>query len=579
MSFERILSRIAAGESVAQSELLPYLLLERRERRSEVNRLLAEAYWKSGREDYREHARVSIDRAWLLGGFPDPVLPLYIEIHAAFGDVVEIKAAYKRAGVIAAQRGNVSLAIHYFNLWQYAYYDFSKLDRFEYDYEIINSIERLARPHQFYARAQPRSPANGKLRLAYLVKGINELGSVMVKTMLLYARYHDRARVEPMFFVPNAERDVMASEVGRENVALFEQAGCKITLAPNMNTPHESLLALAREIHKSKADVLITAAALAHFEHFYITALRPAPFIVGWVVGPPPQFAPPTLDWGIAWSTHPLIDCPVSCSLMNMELELPQRDRIAVHTRQELDIPEQAVIAATAGRHVKFQEPGFWRAVVDLLEEHPELYYLAMGVEEKQVPFVTGMLSPETRKRTRFLGWRGDDYMRNLCLADFYIDTHPSGGGTVVEDAAALGIPLIMFEQDFLRVYDQVHWSPAEDHFETRETVVPRGDYTAMKRLAARMIGDSEFRQRIAAHYCEHIHETRGDPARAVQQFEEIITRVLKEEAQGGVGRDAHEAEIRELSGHRNVPLLVGRAARWLKRAMRYGERVLDRVA
>lgn len=564
---------------MAQSELLPYLLLERRERRSEVNRLLAEAFWRSGRDDYREHARVSIDRAWLLGGFPNDLLPLYTEIHGAFGDVSEIKAAYKRAGVMTAERGNVSLAIHYFNLWQYAHYKFSKLDKFEYDFEILDCVERFAKPHQFYTRPQPRS-ANGKLRLAYLVKGINELGSVMVKTMLLYARYHDRSRVEPIFFAPETEREVMSSEVGRQHAALFEQAGCKLTLAPNFDTTHESLLALARSIYNSNPDVLVTAGALTHFEHYYITALRPAPFIAGWVVGPPPQFAPPTtLDWGIAWSTHPLIDCPVSCSLLNMELELPQRDRIAAHTRQDLDIPEEAVIAATAGRHVKFQDPDFWRAVVDLLEEHPQLYYLAMGVEEPQVPFVTPMLSPETRKRLRFLGWRGDDYMKNLCLADFYIDTHPSGGGTVVEDAAALSIPLIMFEQDFLKVYDQVHWSPAEDHFETRETVVPRGDYATMKRMAARMIDDAEFRRRIGDQYSEHIHRTRGNPARAVHQFEETIARVLSEAAQGDVAKDEREAEIKELAGRRNVPVLVGRAARWLKRAMRYGERVLDRVA
>jgi hypothetical protein len=577
MSFERILSRIVAGETVAQSELLPYLRLEQHERRSEVNRLLADAFWRSGRDDYRQHARVSIDRAWLLGGFAADLLPLYTAIHGAFGDVAEIKSAYKRAGVMAAERGNVSLAIHYFNLWQYAHYEYSRLDRFEYDYEILDCVERFARPHRLFKRSKPRSP-NGKLRLAYLVKGINELGSVMVKIMLLYARYHDRSRVEPIFFVPNPEREVMASDVGRENMRLFEQCGCQVVMAPNMNTPHESLLALARSIYDSKPDVLVTAAALAHFEHYYITALRPAPFIVGWVVGPPPQFAAPTLDWGIAWSTHPLIDCPVSCSLLNMELELPERDRIATHARQELDIPEHAVVAATAGRHVKFQDPEFWRAVIELLEAHPELYYLAMGVEEAQAPFVTPMLSPETRNRLRFLGWRGDEYLKNLCVADFYIDTHPSGGGTIVEDAAALGIPPILFEQDFMRFFDQVYWSPADELFDIRDMVVARGDYAALKRMASRMIEDVEFRNRVGAHCREHIHRTRGNPARAVQQFEETVTRVLKDAAHGTVTND-REAEIRELAGHKNVPVLVGRAARWLKRAMRYGERVLDRVA
>ena len=85
MSFEGILSRIAGGESVSHSELLPYLVLERRERRYEVNKLLAEAYWQSNRQDYRKHARTSIDRAWLLSASPTDLLPLYTEIHGALG--------------------------------------------------------------------------------------------------------------------------------------------------------------------------------------------------------------------------------------------------------------------------------------------------------------------------------------------------------------------------------------------------------------------------------------------------------------------------------------------------------------
>jgi len=201
-----------------------------------------------------------------------------------------------------------------------------------------------------------------------------------------------------------------------------------------------------------------------------------------------------------------------------------------------------------------------------------------MGVEEAQVPFVTPMLAPETRSRLRFLGWRGDDYLNNLCVADFYIDTHPSGGGTIVEDAAALGIPPIMFEQDFMKFFDQVYWSPADELFDIRDMVVARGDYAALKRMAARMIEDVEFRNRIGAHCREYIHRTRGNPERAVHQFEDIIARVLKEAADGDVAKDELEAEVRDLAGRRNVPVSVGRAARWLKRAMRYGERVLDRV-
>src|SRR6185295_8210154 len=158
-------------------------------------------------------------------------------------------------------------------------------------------------------------------------------------------------------------------------------------------------------------DVLVTSAALASFEHYFIASLRPAPVVIGLVQGPPQQFAPPLLDWGIAWSKRPLMDSPVDCSPFAMAHYLPKRSDIVPHKRSELEVPEDACVLVTAGRHVKFQEPKFWQAMIDVLSDHPESYYLVLGVEESQIPFLPSMLSAEIRSRIRFLAWRSDDYL------------------------------------------------------------------------------------------------------------------------------------------------------------------------
>lgn len=583
MSLAAVLSRIESGESVSSEELLPYLCLERREERAAVNRLLAEAYWKSGREEHRGHARVSVRRAWLLGRFSPELLPLYTEIHAALGDVQGIRDAYKRVGMAAAERGDVAAALDYFNLWQYADHTFKKLDSYAYDFDILASVDRLAQPHRLAPKPRAEFHAGDRIRVAYLVKGVLEPGSVLVKMLLLYARLHDRSRVEPMFFAPESEREVLASEVGREHVRLFEGLGYKLATAPRADGKRDGLLAVARQIHDAAPDVRVAGAALANFEHYFITSLRPAPFVMGFVLGPPEQFAPLALDWGIAWSRHPLIDCPVNCTLMDMELEMPERGAIRPYERRELGIPDDALILGTAGRYVKFQDPEYWRAIIDLLAGHPRLHYLAMGVEEAQVPFLPSMLTPEVRSRVRFLGWRGEDYLRALCLVDIYLDTYPSGGGTVLNDAMSLAIPVVAFGNDYMKQFTQTDWSPA-DGFNMPEIVVPRGDFEQMKRAVSRLADDRGHRLELGRRCRERLRDTRANPERAVRRCEDIYERVLRQELTGSPTRDGHGAEVEELSRRlarpgARPPRLVASAARQLRRALRFGERVLDRVA
>lgn len=579
MSLDAILSRIANGESVSSSELLPYLCLEGREQRANANRLLAQACWQSGRIDQLRHAQVFIRRAWVLSRFSPELLPLYTQIYSALDDIPGIRDAYKRVGMMMAAQGNVSEAIRYFDLWQYAYWRFRNLDKYEYDFDILECMDRLAQPYRFSPGLRPALLKDGKIRLAYLVRGVTQVGSVLIKVISLFAKYHDRSRFEPVFFVLESERTVRESEAGQEHLRLFESYGCKLVMAPNIRATEERLLAVGRMIYDARPDILIMSAALAGFDHYFITALRPAPVIIGLIQGPPQQFAPLTLNWGIAWSEHPLLDCPVNCALVHLDGDLVKRSELTPNNRAELDIPDDAVLVASAGRHVKFQEPEFWQAIIDLLKDHPESYYLAMGVEESQLPFLAAMLTEEVRSRIRLLSWRGgNDYLRCLCLADILIDTFPSGGGGVLFDAMALGIPVVTFKNNYFKSYDQTDWSPAEEFINISEIIVPRGDFAQMKELVSRLIEDPGYRHELARRCQEDIEQNRGDAERAVRRYEEICIRVLEQEC-GRALTDPRAAEVAKLARVFPDRKLTARAARQLKRVLRFGERVLDRIA
>jgi predicted O-linked N-acetylglucosamine transferase (SPINDLY family) len=525
-TFEDLVVNISKGNVVAESILLPFLCSEAKEKRCEINARLASAYTKAGKF---EQARVFIQRAWVLSGFSSDLVPLYNEICSSLGDIASIRDVYKRLGLKRAAEGDISGAIHYFDLWQYAYATFNSLDRYEYDFDILESMDRLAGPYRFPLRKRTSSQPGRRTRLAYLVKGVAETGSVLLKIIILFARFHNRSRFELTFFTPETEKTVQNSPTGKENLKLFESCNCKVILAPDLKNTQESILRVGRRIYEAKPDILITSAALADFKHYFLISLHPTPITIGFIQGPPPQFAPLSLDWGIAWVRHPLTDCPVGCSLVDLEEELPRREDVVPYERHQLNLPEEGILLLSGGRYVKFQDPEFWKAIIDVLGNHPHTIYIVVGVQENQLPFLPPMVPAAIKGRIRFFDWRKEeDYLKILCLADILIDTFPSGGGAILLDAMSLGIPVVSFENNYMKRFDQTDWSVAQEIVSLQEVIVPRRDFVYLKKVISRLIEDKGYRQDISERCRRDVHEKRGNPRRMVERCEEIYVKLIE---------------------------------------------------
>jgi hypothetical protein len=546
--FAALLARIAAGERVAAPALLPYLCLEERAGRGEVNAQLADAYFQAQTPEHLAQAKIFAQRAWLLTGFSDELLPLYIRILSATGDTAGIRDAYKRAGIEAGRQGRIADALRCFDLWHYAFHTYDKLDRYEYDFDIMSCVDELAAPHHF-RHPPPSTPGSGeKIRLAYLVKGALELNSILVKINLELVKHHDRSRFDVTVFLPETRSAILGSPQGAEIVAAFEHCGCRVVTAPDAENPEEVLLGIARKIYESGQHLLVTSAGLASFDHYFITSLRPAPTQIGLVQGPPPQFAPPLLDWCIAWSKHPLMDTPVNCSLVELKLSRPERGGVEAYSRGELGLPERACVLLSGGRHAKFQEPEFWKAMADVLSAHPEAFYVVVGPSDEQVPFLDTVLTPELRSRVRCLGWR-EDFLKFLGAADILVDTYPNGGGQVLVEAMSAGLAVVAHRNDYMTLFDQTNWSPVEDFISDSDALVPRGDFQRFKEVLARMIEDEEYRRQVAERCRRQVGE--GSTEEGVRQCEEIYTRVLglrAVAARHGAGRQTSAGEGRQTS-------------------------------
>ncbi|HYV00404.1 MAG TPA: hypothetical protein VE977_16350, partial [Pyrinomonadaceae bacterium] len=148
-------------------------------------------------------------------------------------------------------------------------------------------------------------------------------------------------------------------------------------------------------------------------------------------------------------------------------------------------------------------------------------------------------------------------------------------------DAMALGIPIVSFRDNYMNLYDQTDWSPAEELINIPEIIVPRDDFKEMRRVISRLIRDAGGRRDLGNRCQTHIMATKGDPARAVRGCEDLYFRIV-EQISKGTSADPREAEVENLKrrlARPRVPRWVARKARQLKRLMRLGERALDRIS
>ena len=524
VGLDHLLKDIASGVSVKSTELVPYLCRESTEERCQVNAKLAEAY--AGIEDF-EQAKVFVQRAWVLSEFSEDLLPLYLEIHAALGDIASIQAAYKRLGMKKADDNDIVEALNYFNLSVYSYARYQNLDKYAYDFDILERIEQMAKPHRFHPRSQGKSLEHRKIRVAYLTYLMSNATSVFYRINLTFARFHDKSLFDIAFFVPEPE----SAFQDKGPIDFLKEHNCKIITAPKMGGELERMVWMATQIHRFKPDLLVTNGGLGDLKQYFIASLRPAPIIVSSIYGPPAQFTSPSFDWGIASGKHPLMDSPCDCSLVELELDLSEQVRTPFDTKQQLNLPDDSFIIISAGRPVKFQEPEFWKAILGIMHSYPNVYYVAIGILEDELALLEGLLTPDLRKRLRLLGWR-QDYLEILGLADVVIDTFPSGGGFTLMDAMSLGIPVVSFENNYMRLFDQTDWSAGGEFIAIPDLIVKRGGFEQFRRVVSRLIDDESYRLQMGELCKEQIRLLRGNPERMVRRCESIYSRLVENNLQ-----------------------------------------------
>jgi glycosyltransferase involved in cell wall biosynthesis len=521
MDFQEAVEKIKSGIEVDQHILLHYLSSEKSKERFSCNFQLAQAFAEI--ENF-EQAKPFIERAWFLSRFSEEVLPLYILINKQLQDISAIQQAYKRLGMIASKKGKNIDSINYFNQSMYAYAQTLGIDKYNYDYDILECIENMAKPYRFYPKKRGLSSNTSKIKVAYLTYLATDKTSVFYRINLSLAQFHDKSKFEITFFIPRPESEF---ENSNDIIEILEKHNCQVILTPSSNylSEEEALIWIAKKIHQFSPNILVTNAGLADLRQYFIMSLTPAPVIVNSLYAGPAQYVSPNADWSIASAIHPLLDSPCDTSFVGLELDLTEHKNTESYDKQFFEIPDDSLVLLSAGRPQKFQDIEFWKAIVDLINLHQDLYYVAIGLNQDQLPI---SLPKEISSRFRILKWR-DDYLKILGIADIVIDTYPSGGGFVLIDAMALGIPVITFTNDYMKLYDQVNWSIGEEIVLIPDLIIERGNFKKIIEEISKLIYYPQYRYEMGQKGQDLIYDHKGHPERCVKSYEDIYEKIVSD--------------------------------------------------
>lgn len=518
--FEKIIIRIVNEEPVDCDEILKHLVKTGNEERAEIFNRLAESFCLRG-ENHLVQAAEFAGRAFAVSKNKIKYAPKLIEILTALKDAEKLKKVYKRIGYEYLKLNNVKEALESFDRWLYVYPEIHKTDKYEYDYDILNSIDSFTntlgfKPNSFFDCIAP------KLRIGFLVKDITAFNSVLVKVNYQFAKYFNPDVYELYFFFPETEKQIMNSKQGEYLLNLFQKEGVINVCADECARYADQLLSVANKIKEKKIFLLVTSAALSLFNHYFITSLKPAPIILGLSQGPPPQFIPQNIDWSIAWTYHPLIDSPVPTSHVKLQIDLPNKCDIALKTKEFYGMPEDSLAVYAGGRHVKFQDQEYINSLLNIIRNDFKRYLVLAGFSKEQIPFIDNLADEETLKRVLFFPWL-ENYLEVVRVCDVAIDTYPSSGGVILFEIMAMGVPVITYKNNYMAEFDQTNWSPFQEFFDIEELKLNRGEYQAITNLADKLLADEELRKDLGSKCAVQISQNVGNPKAMISECENIF--------------------------------------------------------
>ena len=456
----------------------------------------AQAQLNAGAHDL---AATSLWRCCVITKFADlNIVQALAQIYQQKQDIRALQTLWKRAAVSALEGSDYSAFLQHAYVSIYAEQFYAKDPNYEYAFidEDLNVLTRFA------ARSHPLSnwvsrnrveksyvPGEGRLKVGFVLEGYSQLQAPS-RQYIPFAEHHDPDRFELFFYSRHPMGTPLAVKEGYVATrAILEQAGCRVWTPAEQLAPMDQVEALAKRIVQDRIDLLVYQTMYFVPPYNFLSYLHTAPFQAA-IEHQQPEFSQ-ALDLVFAPRKAGLDSV---CEVAPFPMAYTKTASGAAHHRTDFGIPEAAVVLISANRDVRYAQDLFWQELTKLLERHPNVYFIALGLSD--APAVLSA-KPALRACVITPGFR-TDVPACLAAADLYIDLFPSGGGSSIVEAMSLGLPVVCFEQDYATPY-AVNEEILSEYVDEPTLVVPHGQYAAWHDVLDRLIQDPALRKRMRA--------------------------------------------------------------------------------
>lgn len=507
---------IRAGQPVEVSELLHLLQKPGIEERIAANLAIGRSFQAIGQHD---RAQPYLDRARLLGGPRRRDTHLHWHALRRQGRLHEAQTFLRECVVEAAQ-------IRDFEWMGEAFAGFQSLSRLpglpRVDTIVSNAILSALRQD----RPMPAMPGlRRRLRLGYVVVGETDPTCRLYDIHMALSRLHNRDLFDVSIFTLGCIDDVR--EQNPRFLTLAEDAekdNVKVLYNKISGKTFQRAQGLIESITESKIDILIYCGQGS--EYFLAAASRPAPLQIGIDYGDPQSYGSRALDFVFAWMKHFIMEAVVDVvPLPAVAYQNIRRDCAIPLTRSSLNISSTAKVMVSIGLADKFQPTLFWDAVALILERHRDTELVVVGIGADAAPGIT-RLPAGLRSRIHAVGYQ-DEPNRYLSVANLYLDTIPLGGGYSVYDAIMRGIPCVIGQHAYERVFNlSESFGPMSELLGDAAHATPAEDAEAYAAHALRLLMEPDYARLVCADQRTAMSRYT-DRKRMIEEMEEaILTRL-----------------------------------------------------
>jgi len=474
-------------------------------------------------------AAVFFERAWILSQYDLKYANDYYFCLVGINEIYKAKDVLKQAVFKSYKIRNWALLLDFSQFYHTHLWRHLKIDQFDYDFEALDHIKNAAAHFagEMESVAVRQFPENyPKIRLCYYLFGIEHPNSAIMLQSDRFIYQHDREKFDLVAVVPRTESFLLNDKHAAPHYKRLKESDIEtIFLEESAEPIDRKYLNIAKKIKEKNIDILITMAGLVEMHDYFVQCLKPAKKLVSMIYSTPAIYCNPDADLAIAASENHLME--LTCPSMHQGMVYAAPDLTNMKAkRSDYGIPEDAVLLVSGGREGKYRSDQYWRLILELMQENPQVWFLGIGLKNVGPEYAKKLFPAEMAERLVFTDWLSD-YFGAVSLGDIYVDSFPEAGGLTILDAMFLEKPVTPVKPDILDPFGKYSLRPSSQ-YAPEEMRFDINNLSHLKATLNAWIKDKNLREEMGRKGKAHIPAASLTLKQNIDKMERALSGLLK---------------------------------------------------